>query len=168
MKSSLYYVFNLITFHSIQMRFTLHLFLYGVLIPLFLGVLIYILFRTENLVYNNWIQFNLSYFSALNNIRYWSQLYDFLPIWFIYSLPDGLWIFSLNSFIILLWNREITLSLFVWLLTIILLAMCHELLQKFNIIRGTFDIYDMIFYLIGGILPPIIFLKIKTNQNENL
>jgi len=155
-------------YHSIQMRFTSQPFLYGVLTPLFLGGLIYILFRTENLVYNNWIQVDFSYFYVLNNIKYGGQLYDFLPVWFVYSLPDGLWIFSLNSFIILLWNREVTLSLFVWLLAIILLAMCHELLQKFNIIRGTFDIYDMIFYLIGGILPPIIFMKIKINQNENL
>ena len=68
-----------------------------VYLPIILGVLIYIFFRSKSLFY--------FYFFKLFNLDIYiiaARKYVFLhrkliPNWVIYSLPDGLWIFSFGS-----------------------------------------------------------------------
>ena len=129
----------------------------GHLTTLLLGGLIYILFRQETLQMFGW-------FDSLNLLGIISELREltipvkkYLPEWFIYSLPDGLWVFSYVSGLMLVWDNHINKSNFFWIILIPFLALSSEFFQLFNLIPGTFDLIDMTFYLIGAVLPIIIF-----------
>ena len=103
---------------------------FGHVLTLIIGGLIYILFRTDSLVMFKW-------FAALSLDKPIEYLRDstltvknHLPDWFLFSLPDGLWIFSYITF---------------------------ELGQLFNIVPGTFDAIDLIFYIAGAVFPLVFF-----------
>lgn len=68
-----------------------------VFLPLLLGVIIYLLYRSKNLFYFNFIHFlNINGYVLL--AREAATLYRKLfPTWVIYSLPDGLWLFSTGA-----------------------------------------------------------------------
>ncbi len=85
-----------------------------------------------------------------------------IPDWIIYNLPDGLWVFSLTSFLLMVWNFRITFKNILWVASGFIIMVIAEFLQLFHIIRGTFDYYDLLYSFIGFILPiSLIFLKIK-------
>lgn len=129
----------------------------GHVTTLLLGGLIYILFRQETLQMFGW-------FDSINLLGIISELREltipmkkYLPEWFIYSLPDGLWVFSYVSGLMLVWDNHINKSNFFWIILIPFLSLSSEFVQFYNLIPGTFDLMDMTFYLIGAVLPIIIF-----------
>ena len=68
-----------------------------VFLPLLLGVIIYLLYRSKNLFYYNFIHF-LNINGYVLFAREVATLYRKLfPTWVIYSLPDGLWLFSTGA-----------------------------------------------------------------------
>ena len=82
-----------------------------------------------------------------------------LPDWILYSLPDGLWIFSYTSLVLLLFNNLFNWKSAFWILLIFFFSITIELLQLFDKYPGTFDLYDIFFYILGLVLPIIIFLN---------
>ncbi len=72
-----------------------------------------------------------------------------MPKWVIYSLPDGLWMFSCTSLILNVWNNRLNKQSIVWIISMPAIAILSEFLQLFHLIRGTFDILDIASYLIG-------------------
>lgn len=116
------------------------------LIPLLLGGLIYVLFRSQSLIMFGWVN-AIGMYELINLLRAYINAYEVLiPNWFIYSLPDGLWIFSFTSALIIVngckWNEYK-----VWLLLPIGFGI--EFLQLLGIFKGTFDVNDLFFYFIG-------------------
>jgi hypothetical protein len=95
-----------------------------------------------------------------NSIKYASRL----PEWFIFSLPDGIWIFSYVVILISIWNFKVNKQSLFWLIIIPIIAIFSEVLQIYGIVSGTFDLTDLSFYLLGFILPFIIFRK-QLNYN---
>ncbi len=86
-----------------------------------------------------------------------------LPDWVLYSLPDGLWIYSYILVIGAIRNfniRESTLAIF----CLPTVAIISEFLQLPGIIPGTFDSSDILAYTLGMALG--IIHIIKTNQYE--
>tara|TARA_B100000795_G_scaffold216277_1_gene170160 strand:+ start:431 stop:805 length:375 start_codon:yes stop_codon:yes gene_type:complete len=90
------------------------------------------------------------------------KIYDNLPDWFLYSLPDGIWLFSYLSVLLLIWDNKISKHNIHWVLLIPSIAIFSEIGQLFEIVSGTFDITDLVFYLAGTILPILIFTTTYT------
>lgn len=140
--------------------------LYGHIISLLTGGLIYILFRTSTLKMFLWFD-SLGLTETINTVRNMTLDYsNQLPNWVKFSLPDGLWIFSYVCLLLLIWSdSEIKKSL-PWILVIPIVAILSEFGQLPNIVPGTFDPVDLVFYLTGTILPFLITksLTIKTQK----
>ena len=110
----------------------------NVILPLFLGGLIYYFTRQHSI-------FFLSYFDRLLNLHHTYHLE--LPPWTTYNLPDGLWTFSFSSILLIIWKRHINLQNLLWLLTPLTIAVFLEFTF------GTFDKIDLFYILVGGLLP---------------
>lgn len=138
---------------------------------LLIGGLIYISFRSYSLKMFRWFE-NIGIENIIIAIRKKTQIYfSEIPEWILYSLPDGLWIFSYICLMLFIWNTKITYKNIVWLLIIPLLAILSEIGQLFSLINGTFDFVDLTFYILGLLLPFILFnhsfnLKFQTHEKK--
>ena len=117
-----------------------------VFLPLLLGVIIYLLYRSKNLFYYNFIHF-LNINGYVLFAREVATLYRKLfPTWVIYSLPDGLWLFSTGA--VFLIARKKYLLHFFWFLFIYLFVVGGEFVQKYygghGTPIGTYDKTDII------------------------
>jgi hypothetical protein len=61
-------------------------------------------------------------------------------------LSDGLWLYSLNATFLLIWKNNSTM-LSKWIVTSLALSILLEYLQFYDIINGTFDVYDIFIYI---------------------
>ena len=136
-----------------------------VIIPLFFGSLIYILFRDQKLLMFDWFQS-----IGLNNFIYTLRENIFnnnLPRWLLYSFPDGIWTYSLTSFMIITWHKEKKKIKYFWLLLGPILGISTEIFQFFGMIPGTFDKIDFIFCIIASLIPFYLFRKyVKGEKHE--
>lgn len=120
---------------------------------LFIGGGIYLFFRTEKLLMFKWIN-SLGAEGVLNKIRLITLNFrPSIPDWLLYSLPDGLYVFSYVSLMLAVWNMKFTLTSIFWILNIPLIIIVSEIGQLLLIVPGTYDIKDLSFYLLGTILP---------------
>ena len=127
------------------------------IITLSIGTLIYLLFRVSTLKVFSWLNF-LGIDFVNNDLRKKSINYmPKIPDWFIFSLPDGIWIFSYVLVMISIWNFTLNKKSIFWMTIIPLVAIFSEIFQIFDFIPGTFDFVDLSFYILGFILPFIIF-----------
>ena len=138
----------------------------GHLFTLLLGGFVYISFRQDTLKMFSWFDsINLS--AVISELRLLTlPLSDHLPNWFLYSLPDGLWICSYLSVLLVVWDNVISKHNIHWLLLVPMIAIFSEIGQLFKIVPGTFDILDLIFYLGGTVLPILIFTNSKTIKSQ--
>ena len=129
-------------------------------LTLFLGGLIYLLTRSAGLIMFKWVEFlHLNGFlDALRKSFIWN---NYLPNWVIFSLPGGLWMFACTSIIMIVWKNELNKQSLLWLLIMPILSILSEFTQLFHLINGTFDIIDVTIYLIGFLLPIIIYSNFK-------
>ncbi len=138
----------------------------GHVFTLLLGGLIYILFRQDTLKMFSWFD-NINVSAAISELRLCTvPLSGHFPNWFLYSLPDGLWLFSYLSVLLAVWDNVISKHNIHWLLLVPMVAIFSEIGQLFEIVPGTFDIFDLIFYLLGTVLPILIFTNSKTPRNS--
>lgn len=138
--------------------------LIGHIATLCCGSLIYILFRSSSLKMFIWFE-RINILDVIENIRNFTFIYsNNLPNFILYSLPDGLWLFSYVSLVLYLWKNELKSENLFWVFSVPLISIISELGQIFKIIPGTFDIIDLVMYLLGTILPFIIYKKSITNN----
>ncbi|WP_345200665.1 hypothetical protein [Chryseobacterium ginsengisoli] len=126
-------------------------------LSLCLGTLIYILFRSSSLKVFSW-----SNFLGLNwvetDIRNFTiTISSKLPDWLLFSFPDSLWVFSYVCLMLGIWKGFISMTNLFWIGIIPLIAVCSELGQFAGFIQGTFDALDLVFYIIGSIMPLLLF-----------
>lgn len=131
-------------------------------LAIFTGGIIYILFRPSEPVFFDWIKFAGSENSLLNVRHHSLSLGQFLPEWFIYSLPNGLWALSYSLIITAIWCNSKSRVKFFWMASIPVLVFGFEVFQYLEILNGTFCILDIVFGVLG-ILAGIA-LGIKTNK----
>lgn len=130
--------------------FSLHI------VSLLFGSAIYILFRTSTLKMFSWFEI-IGINVIESNLRKNSiVIAQYFPDWFLYSLPDGLWIFSYVCLMLCVWRKSISKQNIFWISIVPLVAVGSELLQFFGLVQGTFDLVDVLCYLIGFILPFLI------------
>ncbi|OPC54799.1 hypothetical protein [Elizabethkingia bruuniana] len=111
-----------------------------VLFPLFIGFIIYIISRIDKIYFLKFLELNIT---KVN-----------LPYWIKYNLPDGLWSFSLTVLVLMIWDWRLTKNAYFWILIILFVSLILE------IYFGTFDIFDVLFLIIG-ILSPFLFFRKK-------
>lgn len=83
---------------------------------------------------------------------------------FLYSLPDGLWMFSLMSVQLWIWDRKFTLWTGTWMAIVYSICLAFEFLQKTGISPGTYDTNDVQFMMVGGLLPILIEVTIQKSK----
>jgi hypothetical protein len=117
-----------------------------------LGGLIYILFRPTNLIMFQWFdEINLTDFFKVLRFNF-IPIKNSLPEWFIYSLPDGLWLLSFNLIMVQIWRNESHFFIWFWTILLPIIAVTSEIGQLLNIVPGTFDPNDILFYSLVIIL----------------
>ena len=127
-----------------------------VVMPMILGGFLYILFREDSIVMFDWYN-SLGFESIIYHFRENINTNIHLPKWIVYSLPDGIWIYSLTSLMLIIWYKDSSKTKYIWFLIGPILGISAELGQLINIVPGTFDNTDLIFCLIASITPFIFF-----------
>jgi hypothetical protein len=119
-------------------------FILHVSLPIVFGGLIYVCWRDPNLLMFKWF-YAVGLESLILRLRFATlPTKAALPFWFIYSLPDGLWVYALTAFMILLWRdvKSLPIKMF-WLSLGLLLGAGSELGQLAGIVPGVFDKADL-------------------------
>jgi len=123
-----------------------------VIMPLFLGAWIYILFGAGNIRLVRWAEG----IPPLKKMRETFEGTD-VPDWLVFNLPGGLWIFALLQMVYFVWgNRKKAEN---WIVLCIILAIGHEIGQYMAWFSGTYDDMDVITYLIFIILSVLLYRK---------
>jgi hypothetical protein len=103
-----------------------------VLLPIFLGIIIYALWR--------------GLYCIDPTERVFPIYAEHPPNWIMYNLPDGLWLYALLATLILIWKRDLSRAFYLWLIFTIILSFLSELFQALHLIKGTFDWKDLLAY----------------------
>ena len=138
-------------------------FILGVLIPLLLGGLIYIGFRSDSLVMFSW-------FETLHIDAITSSFRDFakslgmtsLPKWVVFSLPGGLYMMSCVSLMMLIWGNSLNKKSLFWIFLVPILGILSEPLQYHGLLPGTHHIGDYILYIIFIFVPILMYRNTVT------
>lgn len=131
-------------------------------IPLLIGGIIYIGFRTESLLMFKWFK----YIGIIDFIKLYRNLVNKidLPEFLIFSFPNGLWTFSFLMFINITatnYIRKILLSF------VIFITIGFEMFQGIKLIPGTFCFIDTLTNIFFIILSSKIYNKMRW-QNETI
>ncbi|MGL4732336.1 MAG: hypothetical protein ACRCWN_01470, partial [Fusobacteriaceae bacterium] len=122
-----------------------------IVVPLLIGVFIYIFFRSRHLFYYNFFHIlNVDEDIREYRILLWKYRKS-IPNWIIYSLPDGLWIYSFG--IALLYGSQFFILDSLFFIGITIFMVGFEFFQMrfggHGSLVGTFDLTD-IYCFIGG------------------
>lgn len=126
------------------------------------GCAIYLLFRSKTLNIYHWCA-TLGFSSAIDTLRLWVQNCN-VPNFVKFCLPDGLYSAAYILLIDAIWHKEKGIMKDIIISLVPIVTISSELLQIFGIIRGTFDLYDLLCYT----FPPLVYLSIKYYQNLTL
>jgi hypothetical protein len=136
-------------------------------VALWAGALVYIHLRSSNPLFIRWIKSvgceKLFSFNQSLNI--------YLPVWLVYSLPSALWAFAYSILITGIWWFSSSWLKYIWLTSIIVLAIGWEFLQLIGLASGTFSLGDILSGIIGaaiGVLLGIKIIKPKYHEKESV
>lgn len=115
---------------------------------MFIGGVIYLFFRSSHLKMFGWMA-NSGVKPFIDTIRLKLFSYQMcLPKWLIFSLPDGLWVYSFTSSILIFWKGELTF----WAYIPLMIGAGSEIGQWFHLFPGTFDFLDFFLEFLGLII----------------
>lgn len=122
-----------------------------------LGGFIYIAFRSTSLRMFGWFN-DLGLHDYIMNVRILSnsiQLHEIIK----YCIPDGLWTLSYILFMDAIWSPNVNTQVFFGSI-IPVIGCISEILQKLSVIKGTFDIIDLLCYIVPYVLYLIFIIKL--------
>ena len=129
-------------------------------IPLFLGLFIYFGFRQKNILLFKWLN-DLSLSNYAYSIRRIVNPNEIIyENFFVFNLPDGLWVYSFTSVMLIVWQGSVSRDNILYVTIPLILSVVSELGQFFGFIMGTFDVFDLLFYILAFILS-FIFCYVK-------
>ena len=76
--------------------------LFHTLIPMIIGAFIYVIFREKNLIMFSWFD-SLGLNGIIDYLRLNLSKYN-IPSWILFNYPDGVWIYSFISLMIVFFN----------------------------------------------------------------
>jgi len=113
------------------------------LLALFLGGIIYVLWRQDSLIMFRWFD-ALHLRAQVHSIRIYAEPYAaVLPRWVIFSLPQALWLFSGVLLLSSIWGNDTHNGMQLWLVILLTMAFGIECLQYLHWVPGTFDEVDV-------------------------
>lgn len=141
-----------------------------IIFPLILGIGIYFLYRSRNLFYFKIFTTHPLIYNYVIKIRDIAWLYrKNLPLWTVYSLPDGLWLFSFGATLLL--DRIFYFFHFIIFTCIYGFMIGLEFIQKYfgghGTMLGTFDKLDILFFTIGYIFIVLISYFIHKRKSSD-
>ena len=110
--------------------------IFHLIIPLLTGIMIYLLYRGIP-----FLKVERLFAVQLNK--------NFLFYFMLYNLPDALWFYSLLITLKIIWNKQLFSKGKYWLYAVIIAVFFSEFAQKIKIIPGTFDVLDIVAYVIA-------------------
>ena len=111
------------------------------------GGIIYLIWRPTTLLMFSWCKIIGVYGVILQMRSVLGGMKEYLPVWFIYSLPQALWCFSGLCSIHAIWINNIGNHERFWIIFTFMLPFLTEFLQLLHVIPGTFDFVDLIFII---------------------
>ncbi|MBC8029179.1 MAG: hypothetical protein H7Z16_03630 [Pyrinomonadaceae bacterium] len=119
-----------------------------VVLPMLVGGLIYVCWRDPGLTMFKWFR-ALGWEPIILQLRLAAAAgTTALPFWFVYSLPDGLWVYALTAFMGHVWSgSRASVSKIACLGVGPVLGAGSELGQLARLVPGSFDWTDLVFYL---------------------
>lgn len=90
---------------------------------------------------------------TIDSLRYVVQDWN-MAAWVRYSLPDGLYCAAYILIIDAIWKKDNCLIKYIIISLVPIVTISSELLQYFGLVKGTFDVNDLICYM----TPPTIYL----------
>jgi VanZ family protein len=132
--------------------------------PLLIGGIIYIGYRPKTILLFDWIE-AIGARNIINNVRNLLLNYDLFD-WIKFNLPDYLWVFGFTSGMLILWSEKKSRIKSLYILLPVFMGISSEFLQYFIHSLGTYDVYDVLFYLSGAISSIIISRIINSINNE--
>ena len=129
-----------------------------VVLPLAVGGLAYCLWRPDTLLLFHWLAY-LGVSEVLTAPRsLMSNASGWLPDVVVYSIPAGLWMYSVASCLHLIWARNRGSSAFAWSFACLLFGIGSEVAQATKLIPGTAALADASVYFFAWALSFLIFL----------
>lgn len=139
-----------------------------ILLPLILGIIIYISFRSKSLFYFQIFHYFDFHEEVLAIRKFAFSHRKLIPNWVIYSLPDGLWLFSFGIAILYYLDNYTKRVILFTLITIV--TLCFEYIQYsfggHGTLIGTYDKWDLYCFL-GAYISAIFISKIRTLKYSN-
>jgi hypothetical protein len=134
------------------------------IIPIFLGGILYILFRSSELKMFKWFAF-IGFDDEILSMRMNTLKFkNYIPDWLLYSLPDGIWVYSFTSVLLIFWDNDYK-NLKIWILIPFITGIIIEILQGLKLFRGTFDVLDLSFSIIAFVLS-VVTINYKFKQYD--
>lgn len=121
------------------------------------GCAIYLFYRSKSLYIYHWCQ-PLCISELIDTCRHSAQRYpvsDFTR----FCLPDGLYCTAYILIIDAIWNKDSRLVKFLIIYFVPTIVIGSEFMQYFGVIRGTFDMIDLVCYAIPPLVYYIIYEK---------
>jgi hypothetical protein len=139
-----------------------------VALPILAGGLIYVCWRDPNLMMFRWFR-ALGWEPIVLQLRRATAAgMTTLPFWFVYSLPDGLWVYALTAFMGHVWSgsraRVVRIA---FLGAGPVLGAGSELGQLARLVPGSFDWTDLVFYLAAGALAFLAVARSNSKRRVN-
>ena len=119
-----------------------------------LGGCIYIAFRSTSLRMFGWFDY-LGLHDIVMGIRRSSSNIQ-IPELIKYSIPDGLWTLSYILLMDVIWSPSIRKQI-IFCGIIPIIGTASEILQLFGLVNGTFDVVDLLCYMI----PYVLYITLK-------
>ncbi len=108
------------------------------------GCAIYLLFRSKSLNIYQWCV-PLGLANIIDSLRHTVQNWD-IAAWIKYSLPDGLYCAAYILIIDAIWYDDKRLIEFIIISLVPLITISNELFQYFGLVKGTYDVKDLVCY----------------------
>ena len=123
-----------------------------VLTPIAGGTAIYVLWRSPTLLVFRWLE-TMHLNGVVDMARHIAlPIRGFIPKWVLYSLPDALWVYSLMYYMRIVWSGVASRIAWVWISSGLSLIVAAEIGQALEVIRGRFDVYDLLACSAAGML----------------
>lgn len=130
-------------------------------LPVIVGGLIYLTYRTETLIMFDWFN-QIGFADTIGFLRSNQQLQNLIiPNWIKFSLPDALWLFSFNYVLLTLWDFNVNSQSVFWLFLAPIIGLFSEIGQLLGVVSGTFDLLDLALLLIATLIPFILVNNLK-------
>jgi hypothetical protein len=119
------------------------------IVPLVFGGLMYMAFRPTTLLMFGWFD-HIGASPFVAELRIVARpLHSYLPDWAVYSFPQAAWVWFGTMALLQVSQQSRSSAGRVWVLAPCLLAVGGEVGQRFHLVPGTFDVYDIVFSMLA-------------------